>query len=324
MNIWMIRADKGNLTERFLGEGIAAIGWDELGGFPKNVEWEVVDEAYRNAYPNDPRMRRAINVGQVYRFHVEISEGDIVLTPGPEGAIIAGKVKGPATWKSGRGYDRTRPVDWSLGQFLRSEASIGLQNSLRSSQTVFRVWHDEEVLHLLSLPAPKAPKANKQGPATDPIEAVRQRLLQLEPTAFEQLITYVLESIGFRAEHVGGSYDKGIDAKGMLEIYGLTTLKLHVQAKRFASGKVREKDIRSLRGTLEHDSAGSVITLSDFDKRAREAANAPNMKPIGTIDGRQFVEILTEQYEKVMEIARRENNKEMLQILQFKKMLLPI
>lgn len=322
MKIWMVRADGGTLTDAFLKQKCVAIGWSDLGFLPGGSTWETIDEKYGKAYPDHAKMKRAINVGQILRFVSEIEDGDVVLTPGPERTMLAGKVHGGTEWREKGPFPLCRPVDWSIGTFKRADATIPLQYSLRSSQTVFRVWHDEEVLHLLKLGPP--PKARETAIGEDHLEVIRTRLTALHATEFELLVSYVLRSLGFESQQeTGRPGDKGIDYKGELEVFGVATIKLHVQVKRYAYGKVKDREIRDLRGTLDSDQQGCFITLSGFEKNAQGEADNEKRGRIRTIDGPRFVELLTLQYEKVIDIARTEGNQAMLDVLQFRKVLVP-
>lgn len=323
MNIWMIRADGGALTQEFLGKGYAGIGWSEIGPLDEGATWEQIQEGYLKAYPDDARMRRAINVGQLYRFLSDIKPGDIVLTPGTEGRMHAGTVKEGVNWKAGDRFPRQRPIDWSLPGFSRWDASIPLQNSLRSSQSVFGVHDKDQVLGLLGQ-KPLVKQSIAASGVYNHEEVVRKRLLELDPTAFEWLVAYTLRSIGFEAtQAVGKPGDKGVDYSGELDVFGVASVKLKVQVKRYDYGTIKESDIRSLRGALDRDQEGCFITLSTFAKNAKEAAEDPNKKPIKMIDGSKFIEILTEQFEKVREIAIDEGNTDMLDVLKFRKALIP-
>jgi restriction system protein len=323
MHIWMVRADGGTLTQDFLSKGYVGIGWPDIEPLAEGASRDSIEAAYLKAYPDDARMRRAINVGQLYRFLTTIQEGDIVLTPGTEGRMHTGKVKTGVLWKEGEHFPRQRPVDWSLPVFSRWDASIPLQNSLRSSQSIFGVQDKDQVLTLLGQNVTSSGKTAAIS-AINNDELVRKRLLELDATSFELLVAYTLRSIGFEASQQTGKVgDKGVDYSGELDVFGVAAVKLKVQVKRYDYGTIKEGDIRSLRGALDRDQEGCFITLSTYAKSAKEAAEDPNKKPIRLIDGSKFIEIFTEQYEKVRDIAIEEDNKEMFDLLKFKKGLIP-
>lgn len=323
MKVYMVRSDGGSLTQDFLQNSYCGIGWEAMPELPGNVEWSRVEEAYKAAYPDDAKMRRAVNVGQLYRFLSEIQVGDIVLTPGAGGVLHAGYVRGEPTWVPGTRFPRRRKVDWSLPTIHRFDASIPLQNSLRSSQSVFTVHDAAQVFQLLGLKVAAAERL-KTVDQSDHYEVVRKRLLELHPTSFEQLVSYALRALGFEAQqqtgHVG---DKGVDYSGELDVMGVASVKLKVQVKRYDYGTIKEHDIRSLRGTLDRDQEGCFITLSTFSKGAKEAADDVNKKVIKMVDGQRFIDILTDKFDEIKDIATEEGDSEMVEFLKFRRMLIP-
>ena len=103
---------------------------------------------------------------------------------------------------------------------------------------------------------------------------------------------------------------------------GVASINLQVQVKRYSSTTIGEKDIRNLRGALKKDYQGAFITLSKFQKKAVESANDPEKTPIKIINGNQFIDVFIQQYEKIIEAMRIDENDELANKLKFKKALL--
>ena len=116
---------------------------------------------------------------------------------------------------------------------------------------------------------------------------------------FEQLATELLTSIGFEgATQTQESWDDGVDVMGTLKVYGLASVEIMIQVKRYGrNSSVSAKTIRDFRGAVPEKSAGAFISTSKFAKKAREEAVKPGFKQIGLIDGSQLVDILVDHYE---------------------------
>ena len=95
-------------------------------------------------------MSRAQNYGQVYRFLFDIKIGDIIITPGYNvedlyyGEIISDYYYDDSS--DDCPYPHRKQVQWNKEPVSRYNLSIPLQNTLRSSLTVFYVKHENAFL----------------------------------------------------------------------------------------------------------------------------------------------------------------------------------
>lgn len=91
--------------------------------------------------------------------------------------------------------------------------------------------------------------------------------------------------------------DKGVDVTGISQ-NGITTVKEVIQVKRMLTSNVNRTVLDSLRGSLHRFDAfqGTIITLSDFAKGAKEAAFEKGAAPITLINGEKLIDLLL-QYE---------------------------
>jgi restriction system protein len=112
--------------------------------------------------------------------------------------------------------------------------------------------------------------------------ATRKRLAQLlqtmPPGRFETLVSQLLVSMGFdeSSVHVTRySGDGGIDVHGTYRAAGLTEVNAAVQVKRW-KGNVQAPTVTQLRGSLETNQQGIIVTTGSFSAGARKEANAPN------------------------------------------------
>lgn len=324
MKVIVVRADFGQYTTSFKTNGYAGIGWfqNELEDFEK----DTIIAAYRVEYPDHSDGTTYQNCGQIRRFLTEIKEDTLVICPYNDGQLLVGKAKGIPYFKK----DNTSPynyrikVDWNEEPVSRYELSIPLQNTLRSSLTVFNVSQVDEIAVAAGFSAQDKKVKEKPFNRESIYKVIKDRFLQLDAYEFELLVSYVLQTIGFEATQKTGKVgDGGIDFEGKLEMMGVASTKLQVQVKRYDKSAIGERDIRNFRGALKLDHQGTFITLSSFQKKALESANDPNRVPINLINGNQFIDIFIEQYDKVIDLMYEQDNDELAAKLKFKKALIP-
>jgi Restriction endonuclease/HB1, ASXL, restriction endonuclease HTH domain len=121
---------------------------------------------------------------------------------------------------------------------------------------------------------------------------LRDALATMDPRAFEHLIASLLAALGFEdIEVTNYSGDRGIDVRATRTLGGVTDVKTAVQVKRW-SGNVPGKIVNQLRGSLDPDERGLIITLSTFTRDATVEATAPARPPITLIDGQKLLDLL--------------------------------
>jgi restriction system protein len=325
MAVFLVRADYGRHTQSFKDRGIIALGFlNDHAEMPKSRE--EIEQFYNETYPDHKKMQKAVNVGQIYRFMYEMKPGDIVLTPYDNDLLIIGEIASDLYFDKDNGtpWLYTRKVRWEKDPISRSFFSVPLQNTIRSMQTVFKIKQEGEILKLLGKKVEDNPSVSYAFEMDKLFDKIKERLLELDSDEFEILISYVLQSLGFEAKkRQGGVGDGGVDFEGVLNVMGVAKIQLQVQVKRYEQSAIGERDIRNLRGALKTGHQGCFITLSSFQKKAIESAEDPEKTPIRLIDGRKFIDILTEQYDKVMDLLLEEDQEELASKLKFRKGLLP-
>ena len=312
-NVFCVRADYGRYADAFKNGGYVAIGWlsghlmERLRGQQSEDAQSMLHTLYREAYPNDVDMRRAQNVGQIARFLFDIQVGDIVITPSIENErLFIGEVTGQYYHNSTPDdcpFMHRKTVEWRSAPLLRSGLSIPLQNTLRSSLTVYKISRSNEIFGSLGRSIDRSEETRVERSLT---ELVLDRILELSAQEFEQLATELLTSIGFEgATQTQISRDGGVDVFGTLKVYSLASVDLRIQVKRYKrNSPVSAKLIRDFRGAVPERSAGAFITTSKYAKNAREEAVKPGFKQIGLIDGSQLVDILVDHYGNLSEELR--------------------
>lgn len=123
---------------------------------------------------------------------------------------------------------------------------------------------------------------------------LRSAINALSPDDFEMFIARVLEVLGFvDVQVLGKTGDGGVDVRGVLTVGGITSVKTVVQAKRWAK-TVGARVVRDLRGALQVDERGLIISTAEFSQSAIDEATAPGKVSIGLLGGTGLADICLE------------------------------
>lgn len=332
MEVFVLRADYGRYTDSFKKNEYVGIGWfEELN--PIAEKWKLDDkewlkQKYREKYAADANMRVNQNVGQIYRFINDLGVGDIIISPYNTTELLIGQIVGDLYYisDSTSPYPWRKKVKWLSDKVNRQNFSQPLQNTLKATLTCFKVKQKEEIFAALGLDI-ETKKIKEVVPFDSKYiyEQIREKFLELDATEFEQLVSYVLRTLGFEpTQEIGKVGDGGIDFEGVLDVQGIASINLQVQVKRYDNSTINELEIRNFRGALKRDFQGCFITLSQFAKKAKVSAANSSMKEIQLIDGIQFTELFIEQYDKIVDVMENEENRDLLDKLRFQKSLLPL
>lgn len=322
-NVHVVRADFGRYTQAFETNHYVGIGW-----FSEHINFqstrEEIKEIYKTVFPDHGNMTMSQNSGQIFRFINDIKIGDIVITPYSNTLLLVGEVKSDAYFKkdSTSVYYIRKNVEWFSEKLDRTTLSIPLQNTLRSSLTVYTLRNSNEILTKYNL----APATEiKQRTEFNLYATIKEKLNELDGFEFEILVSYLLQTIGFEKTEAtqGGVGDGGIDFEGVLNVFGVASVNLQVQVKSYENTQIGPKEITSFRGAMKKDFQGCFVTLSDFNKKAIENAGDPKKIPVTLIDGKKLIDIFINQYDDIIAAMREEENDELADKLKFKKALIP-
>lgn len=303
--VYCVRADFGTYTELFLKGGYAAIGWLHRSDLSKVKSKDALYPLYKKEHPDDTsNIVIGQQVGQIARFLFDIQPGDYVVTPAADtqwlhyGIMEADPSYYFDSGADGCRFNHRRRVKWSKDRINRTVFSVPLQNTLRSSLTVFYISQRDEFFANIGKKEFVAKESTK--PGIDSYEVVLNQVLELDPKEFEILIKHLLEALGFEAEHTGKSGDGGVDVKGTLDVDNFAKIKVFVQAKRYQlSKKIAANVVRQLRQTIPHGEQGAFITTADYQPAAREVADEAGFPRIGLINGRQLVDLLIKHWSDI-------------------------
>jgi predicted Mrr-cat superfamily restriction endonuclease len=302
-NIFFVRSNYGTYTPQFLKGGYVGIGWLVKTDLSHIITRDELYPLYKKNYPEDiSNIVIGQQVGQISRFLLEIQKNDYVLSQSVNsdhihyGIVTSDYYYDPAE-ADGCPYPHRKKIKW-IDELPRSAFSVPFQNTIRSSLSVFYVSQTFDFFNVIDKPE-LAPLKERHS-RTDYHKVILERVLELDATEFELLITHLLAAIGFEAEHTGRSGDGGVDAKGELDIAGMAKIKVFVQAKRYQPDKViRSSYVKALRQSIPRDGQGTFITTAQYDKHCKEIALDSNFQRIGLINGNQFVDLLTEHWEDI-------------------------
>lgn len=127
-------------------------------------------------------------------------------------------------------------------------------------------------------------------------EILRSFLEKTKPYQFEHIVKHLLDAMGYEdVEVTTPTNDKGVDVTGISQ-NGITTVKEVIQVKRNTKSNVSRTVLDKLRGSLHRFDAfqGTIITLSDFAKGAKESAFEKGAAPITLINGEKLIDLLIE------------------------------
>lgn len=313
MSYYLVRIGEGSkYVEEGQKDGFIAVGWNEVSDLVSLGNLNKIKEALgKTSYRYTPA-QIAAQSGQLFRFALEMQNGDTVISPIGAGEYIVGKVgdyyfdKNPA---KDCPYKHRRRVEWLDGTILKEDMSTNLAYSLGATLTIFSLdKYSQELSNLIS--------GEKYTPADKPQrirDIILNGLLELNGKEFEEFIKDLLEIIGFNAEMTQYVADKNIDVNGTLNAEGLADVTLKIQVKR-VRGSISNHEILALRGTLRQEEHGCYIALSTFTKSAIEEAQASGKIPIKLIDGEDLAGLvlhhfdeIDEKYKMIFGIKRRKD-----------------
>jgi predicted Mrr-cat superfamily restriction endonuclease len=303
--VYCVRADFGTYTELFLKGGYAAIGWLHRSDLGKVKTKDALYPLYKQEHPEDTsNIVIGQQVGQIARFLFDIQSGDYVVTPAADTQWLHYGIMEPGdsyyfdAGSDGCRFNHRRRVKWAKERINRTVFSVPLQNTLRSSLTVFKISLRDEFFAAIG----KGEHVTLASgvPAVDTHDYVLHRVLELEAQEFEILIKHLLEALGFEAEHTGKTGDGGVDVKGTLDVDNFAKIKVFVQAKRYKLGsKITAGVVKQLRQMIPSGEQGAFITTADYQPSARAVADEVGFPRIGLINGHQLVDLLIKHWEDI-------------------------
>ena len=125
-------------------------------------------------------------------------------------------------------------------------------------------------------------------------DALLDFLRSTDPVEFEHLVGELINAMGAESVEVTQrSGDGGVDVRGTLLAGGAIPIKIAAKVKRW-SDNVGRSVVNELRGSLQSDETGLIVTTGGFTSSAKETAHDEGLKAITLIDSNKLVELMVE------------------------------
>ena len=125
---------------------------------------------------------------------------------------------------------------------------------------------------------------------------LRERLLtkleHMEPQRLAKCLSDVLARLGYVADHAPKTVDGELEFTGTLTVGGAISSRLAVHVRRQGGAQLGVDAVRALRGCLELEEQGLLVTTGDFSDAARTEANAPGRRQISLMNGVQLATLM--------------------------------
>ncbi|QIY94445.1 CBS domain-containing protein [Streptomyces sp. S1D4-11] len=210
-----------------LAEGLAIVGWGELGDLSGLGSREQIRAAVADAYPDSSPQVIGNWTGQLWRFIHEMAAGDVIVTPTGGRRIAVGYLDGPYRYRPEADPEmrHVRSVRWTQRDLDRHTVQPDLRDSLGSLLTVFELRRNEAAARLHVL----ADQAIDPGPSHAHPESARlatperlQELVQTAMVAEDTVSLTIRELIGIWG-HVHRWPSVIDDIQAGLDVLGLAT-----------------------------------------------------------------------------------------------------
>lgn len=312
-NMWMVRAEGGQLYDDFRERNVAAIGWTEMADKVKpGMSRKQLITLYASVRPQAKTGAIIAGASQVWRFLNEIETGDHVVTYSPSNrTYMVGTITGPSEYHPEWTEDNmpiARPVQWREREVLRDDLNTTTKNSLGSTLTVFKV--PEAAAHDMlarqegtqSVPAADLLDDTSEDAVADPLDDIQEQALErikdmvsaLDWSDMQELVAGVLRAMGYKTQVSPAGPDRGKDIIASPDGFGFENPRIVVEVKH-RSGAMGSHAVRSFLGGRHKDDRGLYVSTGGFSKDARyEADRAAIPLVLWTLDN--LVRALVEHY----------------------------
>lgn len=246
----------------------------------------------------------SVNSGQLHTFSKKIVIGDLILTYNEaERKILVGRTLSEYIYDPtlfGAEYPNVRRIEW-IQKLPREEFSQEARRTLGGKTTVYSLDNIlYEIDALLSGESISAKQTNAYEKArVEAIDLISDRLDTLSPYEYQDLVSAVFRSMGFRTESSPRGKDKGVDVKVYVpSSFGFNdAIYLKIQVKKQKSA-ASSPDVQRLKGTLNTGEIGIFVSQRGFTLDAEQQAEEGDRK-IALFDNEKFINVLLEHYENL-------------------------
>ena len=311
-----------HVSDRPIEGGYVGIGWHELGDARQiHASREALKDAMIATYPDMKPGAIPVNAGSVYKFLHEMKSGDFVVYPSKSDRMVnIGKFIGEARYdeSDSDGYTMQRKVEW-LGHFPRNDFSQSALNEIGSAITLFRIRRypaefitkagvlgnaSSAVTSQVTVDIHEdvedddtaAVTVSRQAEETTDDFVIRRIMATMDGYQFEELVSHVMECMGYTSRVTPKSGDGGVDVIAHMDALGFQPPIVKIQCKRTTS-QHSPAEVNQLLGTLGEGEFGLFVTLGSFSRAANEIERTRSK--LRLIDGDAFVEMILDNYSKL-------------------------
>lgn len=307
--IWGIHAGKiGEADSLFLKKNIIALGWQDMGNL---ADLPNDREAFKKKLMDIRQDKKDryywIAGGQLYRFVHEAKNGDYIVYPSKiDKKIHIGQITESYKYepKANPDYPQQRSVKW-LNEFSRTKFSQGALYEIGAAMSFFQVknYADEFIVILSSKKADQPAKEDET--VSYVAEEIEQNTMdfvlktitqELKGHALEELISHLLNVMGYKTRLSPEGPDSGIDIIAHKDELGFEPPIIKVQVKSKDSN-IGEPEVSQLYGKVGSSEYGMFIALGSFTNQARSfARNKTNLR---LFNGEDLVNLILQHYENL-------------------------
>lgn len=306
---WMIRAEGGTLIDLFISNNVVAIGWHEIGDLTKIENRDSALSLVQKQWPDKQPGTHAIWGGVLYRFRIELSIGNGVVTYDPSRRVYhVGEIVSDYKYNPGLSseWPNQRSVKW-LSEISRDDLSLNTRNVLGATLALFQ----------LSEAAAREIVAKLQGGGLPPMdevdvveevdllkdiqsksrEFIKDKITDLDWAQMQELVAGLLRAMGYKTRVSPSGSDLGKDIVASPDGFGLAQPRIIVEVKH-RNGAMRSQDIRGFLGGRHRDDKGLYVSTGGFTKDARYEADRASI-PITLFDIDDLVTAVLEHYQEM-------------------------
>lgn len=303
--LWMVRANGGDLIPTFLEKSIVSIGWCpdvDFTGAKKEDFRRALNQEYPSSLKSVP-----IWVGFFDKFVNKMAQSDYVITyDSTLRQYHLGVITGDYVYNSKLSEPHTRAVNWFEKTISRDSISNSTKNSLGSTLTIFRLSTEqkEEILNLLNQKEPKIKdetaiiEENKEFSETlydNAKESLKDSINSLNPDEMEELVKEILNAMGYVARRSKKGADRGVDVFASPDGLGLEEPRIFVEVKHRA-GQMGAPEIRKFIGGRKPEDKCLYVSTGGYTKEALYEAERSNVA-LTLIDINLLAETITRYYD---------------------------
>ncbi len=312
--IWGIHAGNlGQVDKMFLNdkESCVALGWDNIGDLKRlKNDRDAFKDALIKAYPDTKSGAVPTSAGMLYRFMYEVGLNDIIVYPSKIDKLVhIGQFTSEYQFRRdmNKDYPQVRFVNWKK-HVPRSVLSQGALYEMGSALSFFQIKNfADEILDIIGGKIKNTSSADGKDDGT--IAAVAENIeentrdfilkrlfKELKGFPFEHFIAHLLNLMGYRTRVSAQGGDGGIDIIAHKDELGFEPPIIKVQVKS-KDDIVKHNDVQALYGNVGAGEYGLFISLSDFNKQAKDFAKSKTN--LRLISGYDLVDIILEHYEEI-------------------------